>query len=104
MAMRRSFRSWSIRKINSSVSEDFPAPPVPVIPMTGTQRSMSTGPSLDQIILGTGIDEEHFRIIEPIPRNHEQNVQVLREELAFDGPSVIVARRACIEAQKRKVV
>jgi indolepyruvate ferredoxin oxidoreductase alpha subunit len=74
------------------------------VAMTGTQRSMSTGPSLDQIILGTGIDEEHFRIIEPIPRNHEQNVQVLREELAFDGPSVIVARRACIEAQKRKVV
>ena len=74
------------------------------VAMTGTQRSMSTGPSLDQIILGTGIDEDHFRVIEPIPRNHEQNVQVLREELAFDGPSVIVARRACIEAQKRKVV
>jgi indolepyruvate ferredoxin oxidoreductase alpha subunit len=70
--------------------------------MTGTQRSMSTGSTLDQIILGTGISENHFRIIEPTPRNHEQNVQVLREELAFDGPSVIVARRACIEALKIK--
>jgi indolepyruvate ferredoxin oxidoreductase, alpha subunit len=74
------------------------------VAMTGTQRSMSTGPTLDQIILGTGIDEDHFRVIEPIPRNHERNVQVLREELAYTGPSVIVARRACIEAQKRKVV
>jgi len=74
------------------------------VAMTGTQRSMSTGPTLDQIILGTGIDEDHFRVIEPIPRNHERNVQVLKEELAYDGPSVIVARRACIEAQKRKVV
>ena len=62
------------------------------------------GNTLDQIILGTGIDEDHFRVIEPIPRNHEQNVAVLKEELAFDGPSVIIARRACIEAQKRKVV
>ena len=72
--------------------------------MTGTQRSMSTGSTLDQIILGTGISEDHFRVIEPIPRNHQQNVEVIREELAFDGPSVVIARRACIEAQKRKAV
>ncbi|MEE4216986.1 MAG: thiamine pyrophosphate-dependent enzyme [Xanthomonadales bacterium] len=72
--------------------------------MTGTQRSMSTGTTLDQIILGTGISEDHFRVIEPIPRHHAQNVEVLREELAFDGPSVVVARRACIEAQKRKAI
>jgi indolepyruvate ferredoxin oxidoreductase alpha subunit len=72
--------------------------------MTGTQRSMSTGQSLDQIIRGTGISDEHFRIIEPSPRNHDENVAVIREELAFDGPSVIVARRACIEAIKRKAV
>jgi len=70
--------------------------------MTGTQRSMSTGATLDQIILGTGIEEEHFRIIEPTPRNHEANIEVIREELAYDGPSVIVARRACIEALKSR--
>jgi indolepyruvate ferredoxin oxidoreductase alpha subunit len=70
--------------------------------MTGTQRSMSTGSTLDQAILGTGISEDHFRIIEPTPRNHDQNVAVLREELAYDGPSVIVARRACIEALKTR--
>ena len=70
--------------------------------MTGTQRSMSTGSTLDQIILGTGISEDHFRIIEPTPRNHDQNVAVMREELAYDGPSVIVARRACIEALRTK--
>ena len=72
--------------------------------MTGTQRSMSTGSTLDQIILGTGISEDHFRVIEPIPRNHDQNVEVMRQELAFDGPSVVIARRACIEAQKKKAV
>ncbi len=70
--------------------------------MTGAQRSMSTGPTLDQIILGTGISEDHFRIIEPTPRNHAQNVAVMREELAYNGPSVIVARRACIEALKTR--
>jgi len=68
--------------------------------MTGAQRSMSTGPTLDQIIIGTGISDEHFRIIEPTPRNHDANVEVIRDELSHDGPSVIVARRACIEAIK----
>ena len=61
---------------------------------------MSTGETLDQISLGTGIAEEHFRVIEPTPKNHELNVAVIREELAYDGPSVIVARRACLEALK----
>ncbi len=69
--------------------------------MTGTQRSMSTGDTLDQIIRGTGIEKEHIRIIEPTPKNHEHNVAVLREELAYDGPSVIIARRTCLEALKR---
>ncbi len=70
--------------------------------MTGTQRSMSTGPTLDSIIRGTGISEDHVREIEPIPRKHAENVKVLQEELAYDGPSVIVARRACLEAIKKR--
>ncbi len=69
--------------------------------MTGTQRSMSTGATLDKIVLGAGIEPEHFRIIEPTPRNHADNVDVIRQELAHDGPSVIVARRGCLEAIKR---
>jgi indolepyruvate ferredoxin oxidoreductase alpha subunit len=69
--------------------------------MTGTQRSMSTGNTLDDIILGSGIEPEHLRIIEPLPKNHAANVQVIREELAYEGPSVIIARRACLEALKR---
>jgi indolepyruvate ferredoxin oxidoreductase alpha subunit len=70
--------------------------------MTGTQRSMSTGETLDQIILGAGIQPEHLRIIEPTPKHHDANVQVIREELGYEGTSVIIARRACIEALKRR--
>jgi indolepyruvate ferredoxin oxidoreductase alpha subunit len=71
--------------------------------MTGAQRSMSTGASLDEIVLGSGIEPEHMRIIEPTPKNHAANVEVIREELSYDGPSVIIARRACLEAIKRGV-
>ena len=70
--------------------------------MTGTQRSMSTGDALDQIIVGTGIEPEHMRIIVPTPKNHEANVQVMREELAHEGTSVIIARRSCLEALKSR--
>ncbi len=68
--------------------------------MTGTQRSMSTGRALDDIVHGTGIDPEHIRIIVPLPKNHDENVKIIREELAHEGPSVIITRRACIEAIK----
>ena len=44
---------------------------------------------------------EHLRIISPTPRNHDINVGIFREELAYDGPSVIIARRTCLEAIKR---
>lgn len=69
--------------------------------MTGTQRSMSTGETLDQIIAGAGIENEHLRIISPTPRNHDANVEVFKQELAYEGPSVIIARRSCLEAIKR---
>jgi indolepyruvate ferredoxin oxidoreductase alpha subunit len=71
------------------------------IGMTGTQRSMSTGDILDDIVLGTGVAKDHLRIIEPTPKNHDSNVEVIREELGHEGPSVIIARRTCIEALKR---
>ncbi len=69
--------------------------------MTGAQRSMSTGETLDSVILGAGVSPEHLRVIEPLPRNHDSNVEVIRQELAHDGPSVIIARRACLEAIKK---
>ena len=68
--------------------------------MTGTQRSMSTGRALDDLVQGTGVDPSHIRVIEPTPRNHDENVRIMREELAYDGPSVIIARRSCLEAIK----
>jgi len=69
--------------------------------MTGTQRSMSTGKTLDEIIRGSGVAEEHLQIISPTPKNHDANVEIMRKELAFDGPSVIIARRSCLEAIKK---
>ncbi len=45
-----------------------------------------------------------MRTVIPLRKHHEENVQVLKEELAYKGVSVIVARRECVRvlAAKKK--
>lgn len=69
--------------------------------MTGGQRSHATD-RLEAICLGLGIEEKHLRIITPLRKNHEENVAVMKEELAFNGVSVIIARRECIQTAARR--
>ncbi len=69
--------------------------------MTGGQGSAGQG-HLEAIALGLGVEEAHVRVITPLPRQHETNVRVIGEELAYEGVSVIIARRECIETAKRK--
>jgi indolepyruvate ferredoxin oxidoreductase alpha subunit len=69
--------------------------------MTGGQDTPGTG-HLEQIAIGLGVLPEHVRVITPLPRQHDMNVQAIREELEYDGVSVIISRRECIETAKRK--
>lgn len=67
--------------------------------MTGGQETICVGEPLDRLVLGLGLDPAHLRIIEPLPKNREKNAAVIREECEFRGPSVIVARRECLQAK-----
>jgi len=69
--------------------------------MTGGQPSPAHG-HIEQVAIGLGVPAEHVRTITPLPRQHAQNVAVIREELAYEGVSVIVARRECIETARRR--
>ncbi|MBN2807195.1 MAG: hypothetical protein JXR22_11105 [Prolixibacteraceae bacterium] len=69
--------------------------------MTGGQNSSGTG-KLKEICLGIGVEEAHIRMLEPLGKNHDYNMQVLREEFAYDGVSVIIAQRECIQTQLRR--
>ena len=68
--------------------------------MTGGQDSASTG-RLEAICCGLGVDPEHVRVVVPLPKNMEEIKQVLREEVAYNGTSVVIARRECIQTLKR---
>ncbi|MBM3285317.1 MAG: indolepyruvate ferredoxin oxidoreductase subunit alpha, partial [Candidatus Aminicenantes bacterium] len=73
------------------------------VAMTGGQPSYASGERLLRMIEGLGVPREHIRVIEPLPRNMEKNVNIIKEELTYHGLSVIVAVRECVvEARKKK--
>lgn len=67
------------------------------VAMTGGQPSYGTGEPLVRLIEGLGVDKNHLKIIIPLPKNHQENVNIIRDELAYHGLSVIIARRECIQ-------
>ncbi len=70
--------------------------------MTGGQDSAGFG-KLEEIIKGIGVEEEHIRIIKPLRRLHDENVKVFKEELAYQGVSVIIPRRECVQTLARRM-
>ncbi|MFW5657382.1 MAG: thiamine pyrophosphate-dependent enzyme [Bacteroidota bacterium] len=69
--------------------------------MTGGQKSSATG-RLEQICEGIGVDPAHIRTFVPLKKNHDDNVQVLKEEFLYKGVSVVIARRECIQTAARR--
>ncbi len=66
-----------------------------VTAMTGGQLPAGLG-KIEQICLGVGVEKEHLHTIVPLRKHHEENVKIMEEELAYEGVSVIVARRECV--------
>jgi len=50
-----------------------------------------------------GVELEHIRVFNPLRRNHEIAKQILREEIAYQGVSVIIPQRECVRTLERKV-
>jgi len=63
--------------------------------MTGGQTSQATG-KIEDICIGLGVEKEHVRVINPIKKNHEENIKVMKEEMEYQGVSVVIPRRECI--------
>ncbi|KAF5048520.1 hypothetical protein DSECCO2_449310 [anaerobic digester metagenome] len=70
--------------------------------MTGGQDSAAFGRVKD-IVTGLGVEPEHIRILKPLKKNHEENTQVFKEELAYNGVSVIIPTRECIQTLNRRM-
>lgn len=70
--------------------------------MTGGQKSSALG-KIEDICMGLGIDEDHIRILKPLSKQHEYNVQAIKEELEYPGVSVIIPRRECIQTLNKRM-
>lgn len=70
--------------------------------MTGGQDSAALG-KIERICIALGVEEDHVRVINPSPKFHEENLAILKEEIAYEGVSVIIPRRECIQTATRRI-
>ena len=70
--------------------------------MTGGQDSAGTG-RIEDICKGVGVEEAHIRVLKPLRKYHEENVRIMREELDYQGVSVIIPRRECIVSVDKRM-
>ena len=68
--------------------------------MTGGQDSAGTT-KLEAICAAVGVAPEHIRVVVPLAKNMEQIKAVIKEEIEYNGVSVIIPRRECIQTFKR---
>ncbi len=68
--------------------------------MTGGQDSQGTG-KLEQICLGLGVDPAHLHTIDSLPKKFEEMKAMFAAEFAYEGLSVVIARRECIQTARR---
>lgn len=73
------------------------------VAMTGGQPTFASGDDLVRMIEGLGVKRGHIRVIEPLPKKLEKNVQIMKEGFGHVGLSVIIASRECVEQVRKKM-
>ncbi len=68
--------------------------------MTGGQDSAGTN-KFEAICQGLGVDPDHIKVVVPLPKNMEEIEATIRAEIEYDGLSVIIPRRECIQTLKK---
>jgi indolepyruvate ferredoxin oxidoreductase alpha subunit len=70
--------------------------------MTGGQQSSAFG-RIEKICLGLGLPEERLKVLTPLKKYHDENVQILQEMIQLRGTSLVVFRRECVQTAARRV-
>ncbi|RLD90103.1 MAG: indolepyruvate ferredoxin oxidoreductase [Bacteroidetes bacterium] len=70
--------------------------------MTGGQRSAALG-RIEDICKGIGVEEAHIRVVKPLRRLHDENLAIYEEEIAYNGVSVIIPRRECVQTLSKRM-
>lgn len=68
--------------------------------MTGGQDSAGTN-KFEAICRGLGLNNEHLKVVVPVPKNLPEITRILKEEIEYKGVSVIIPRRECLQTFQR---
>ncbi|MGL5682672.1 MAG: thiamine pyrophosphate-dependent enzyme [Marinifilaceae bacterium] len=71
------------------------------ISMTGGQDSSALG-RLEAICEGIGVSPDHIKVLMPVPKKHDELCKIIKDELDYQGVSVIIPRRVCIQKASRE--
>ena len=72
------------------------------VAMTGGQKSQATG-KIERICEALGVEPEHIHVMDPSPKYHSVNMEIFQKEIAFEGVSVVIPRRECIQTAAKKI-
>jgi indolepyruvate ferredoxin oxidoreductase alpha subunit len=73
-----------------------------IVAMTGCQKTILPSARLRDLILGLGVDAEHLVEMEAKKQLIDENAAKLKEEIAYRGLSVVIFRRECLEAFRKR--
>ncbi|MCR5819090.1 MAG: indolepyruvate ferredoxin oxidoreductase [Prevotella sp.] len=68
--------------------------------MTGGQDSAGTN-KFEAICRALGVSDEHLHVVNPIPKNMPEITAILKQEIEYQGLSVIIPRRECMQTLQR---
>jgi indolepyruvate ferredoxin oxidoreductase alpha subunit len=72
------------------------------VAMTGCQKTMIPAERLAALILGLGVKADHLLELETKKQLVEENAARLKKEVEYRGLSVVIFRRECLEAARKR--
>ena len=69
--------------------------------MTGAQPTIMPSEKLKAIALAVGVHPDHVHVVRAHRADHAANVELMKRELAYEGVSVVIAFRECLEYLKK---
>ena len=73
-----------------------------IVAMTGCQKTIVPSENLKELILGLGVKPEHLLELEASGRFLEENAGKLKKEMEYRGLSVVIFKRECLEAFRKR--
>jgi indolepyruvate ferredoxin oxidoreductase alpha subunit len=74
-----------------------------IVAMTGCQDTMIPSAKLGALLLGVGVKPEHLLELEAKRQLIDENAAALKKEIEYRGLSVVVFKRECLEAARKRM-